>query len=75
MNDHPLRLWRKKNNVKLVDLAKLAKTTPSSISRIERGAQDPSLALIARIINATNKEVQMSLFLDAYMECTKNDTP
>jgi len=65
MNEHPLRQWRRKNNVILTDFAKLAGTTASSISRVERGVQDPSLNLMVRIMKATNKEITLHhFFLD-----------
>lgn len=65
MNEHPLRQWRRKNNVILTDFAKLAGTTASSISRVERGVQDPSLNLMVRIVKATNKEITLHhFFLD-----------
>jgi len=70
MSDHPLRQWRIKNNVTLLDLAKLAETTPASISRIERGAQDPSLAMMIRIMRATNEEINLYHF---WIEWTGND--
>ena len=59
---HPIRQWRIKNKVTLSDLAKNASTTASSISRIERGIQDPSLALMVRIVQATNKEIMLHHF-------------
>ena len=71
MNEHPLRQWRKKNNVVLVDLAKMAATTASSISRIERGVQDPSLALMVRILQATNKEITLHHF---FLDWKQNDS-
>jgi len=72
MNEHPLRQWRKKNNVVLVDFAKNAGTTASSISRVERGVQDPSLALMVRIMQATNKEITLHHF---FLDWMQNDTP
>jgi transcriptional regulator with XRE-family HTH domain len=66
MNEHPLRQWRKKNKVILADFAKLTKTTPSSISRVERGKQVPSLSLVMRICAATKNELPLLSFLIEY---------
>jgi transcriptional regulator with XRE-family HTH domain len=63
MSEHPVRQWRIKNKVILADLAKLAKTTASSLSRVERGIQIPSLSLMVRIMEATNKEITLHHFL------------
>jgi len=63
MSDHPMRQWRKRNKVILSDLAKMAKTTPSSISRVERGIQLPSLSLMVRICAATKGELSLMNFL------------
>jgi len=72
MNEHPLRQWRKKNNIILADFAERVQSTASSISRIERGVQSPSLALLVRIIDATNQDVTMFHF---FMEWMRNDSP
>lgn len=72
MNEHPLRQWRKKNNIILADFAERVQSTASSISRIERGVQSPSLALLVRIIDATNQDVDMFHF---FMEWMRNDSP
>jgi len=63
MSNHPLRQWRKKNKVTLYDLAVKVKSTASSISRIERGLQTPSLSLMVRICTATNNELSLLNFL------------
>jgi transcriptional regulator with XRE-family HTH domain len=70
-NNHPLRQWRIKNKVILFDLAKKAGTTASSISRIERGIQDPSLALMVRIVHATDKEITLHHF---FLDRAENDS-
>ena len=72
MNNHPLRQWRIKNNIVLTEFAKMAGTTASSISRVERGIQDPSLALMIRIVHATNKELTLHHF---FFDWKQNDTP
>jgi transcriptional regulator with XRE-family HTH domain len=63
MFEHPLRLWRKSNGVTLIELAEIAETTPSSISRIETGKQQPSMPLLARLLKATKKQIQAEDFL------------
>ncbi len=50
---HPLRRYREQHEVGLAVLAARAGTTPSSLSRIERGKQRPSLDLISRLVDAT----------------------
>ena len=70
MNEHPVRQWRIKNKVILADLAKMAKTTASSLSRVERGIQDPSLNLMVRIMEATNREITLHHF---FLDWKKND--
>ena len=49
----------------------MAGTTASSISRVERGIQDPSLALMVRIVQATNKEITLHHF---FLEWSENDS-
>jgi len=49
----------------------MAGTTASSISRIERGVQDPSLALMVRILQATNKEITLHHF---FLDWKQNDS-
>jgi transcriptional regulator with XRE-family HTH domain len=68
---HPLRQWRTKNKIILSDFAKMAGTTASSISRVERGIQDPSLALMIRIVQATNKEITLHHF---FLDWAENDS-
>ena len=72
MSEHPLRQWRKKYGITLSCFAKTVESTASSISRVERGVQDPSLNLMSRIAKATKNEVGLQHFL---IEWGKNDTP
>ena len=51
---HPLREWRKANKKTLVNVAKVVLVTPSHLSEIERGVNEPSLALAARLSDATD---------------------
>ncbi len=50
---HPLREWRKANDKTLASLAGDVAVTPSHLSEIERGLNDPSLALAARLSKAS----------------------
>jgi transcriptional regulator with XRE-family HTH domain len=50
---HPLRKYRRDTGISLEDLAKETNVHKSSISRIERGKQSPSIALMRRLIEAS----------------------
>jgi len=56
---HPLRRWRKERGVTLAELARLVDVTASHLSEIERGNNEASLALAARLSEATGKEVSL----------------
>lgn len=60
---HPLRAYRIKTGLSLEDLANAAKTTKSTLSRIETGGINPSLDLIARLKEATGGAVSADDFL------------
>lgn len=49
-----IREHRKKQNLTLECLAKMAELTPGGLSQIERGLVDPSLAALKRIAKALN---------------------
>jgi transcriptional regulator with XRE-family HTH domain len=51
---HPLRLWRREQGKTLTELAEAVGVTASHLSEIERGLNDPSLALAARLSRETN---------------------
>lgn len=69
MKNHPLREWRLRNGQSLDELSVMVGgITKASLSRIETGAQNPSLDLIGRIIAATNGEVSANDFLPSSME-------
>jgi transcriptional regulator with XRE-family HTH domain len=57
MTVHPLRRWRKEKDVTLAELARMVDVTPSHLSEIERGNNEASLALAARLSEATGNEV------------------
>lgn len=58
---HPLKLFRARHKLSLVDLAELVETHKSSLSRIESGKMAPSLDLAMRIERATRGEVTASV--------------
>lgn len=61
--EHPLALYRKRNNVPAGEIAKLAKTTRQTVHRIENGDQTPSLDMVARLIEATNGALKADDFI------------
>jgi transcriptional regulator with XRE-family HTH domain len=54
---HPLRVWRLAQGLTCTALAAQAGTTEASISRIERGRQQPSSRLIRRLRATTQLAV------------------
>lgn len=50
---HALRQWRKTNRKTLADVAGEVGVTPSHLSEIERGINEPSLALAAKLSRGT----------------------
>lgn len=54
---HPLRTWRKAHGVTLTTLAEKLGVRPSHLSGIENG-KNPSMALAARIREATDGEIR-----------------
>lgn len=50
---HPLRAYRYSNLITLDELAAKVRTTPASLSRIERRRQAPSLGMLDRLVKAT----------------------
>lgn len=50
---HQLRLWRKEAGLTLADIAGDVEVTPSHISEIERGLNEPSLSLAAKLSKRT----------------------
>jgi len=61
---HPLRLWRLKHKILLVDLAKESGISVSSICRIERGKQRPSFEAMRSLIKATNGAIGSEAFFE-----------
>jgi transcriptional regulator with XRE-family HTH domain len=52
--NHPLREYRKKLGLSLDEIAARAGTTKSSVSRIELYQISPPLALVGRLVHATD---------------------
>lgn len=52
---------RLEKGISQAELARRISTQPSNISRLENGAQNPSLDMILRIANALGKDVSLSL--------------
>ena len=52
---------RLEKGISQAELARRIGTQPSNISRLENGAQNPSLDMILRIANALGKDVSLSL--------------
>lgn len=50
---HALRQWRKDTQKTLAELAGVVGVTPSHLSEIERGLNEPSLALAAKLSRET----------------------
>jgi transcriptional regulator with XRE-family HTH domain len=64
MREHALRVYRKKNGIRLQQLASQVGVGASSLSKIERGIGAPSMALLGRLIKATNGAVSPFDFLE-----------
>lgn len=63
MNQHALRLYRIKHQISLEQLAVIVGTTRATLSRVETGTQQPSMALLKKIIMATGGEVSADDFI------------
>ncbi|MDR3488748.1 MAG: helix-turn-helix transcriptional regulator [Bradyrhizobium sp.] len=61
---HPLRHYRKTNNISLKEMAELVGTSEQSISRIETGKQEPSVSMIIDLSRATKNTIPPATFLD-----------
>lgn len=62
---HPLKAYRIAKNMSLEELAALARSSTASLSRIENGRQEPSLALIRRLKEVTDGAVAADDFIRA----------
>jgi transcriptional regulator with XRE-family HTH domain len=55
---HPVKQYRELHDLTLRELAVLVDTTDATISRIERGLQNPSLALLQRFVDRTGLKAE-----------------
>lgn len=55
--DHPLRRYRDRHDLRLIDLAEALGITASTLSRIEGGTAKPSFDLMRRILQVTRGRV------------------
>ena len=62
--EHALHHYRLKNSLSLQAFAERARTSKATLSRIENWKSSPSGALLRRIVEATNGEVQPNDFFD-----------
>lgn len=61
---HPLKAWRRRHNLTLDQLAASCDTSKTTISRIENGAIDPTVALMRRLIVETKFEVTADMLIE-----------
>jgi len=61
--EHPLRTYRQQKGLSLRDLARMAATSKTTISRIEGYYVDPSMALIRRLVTVTDGGIRADDFL------------
>lgn len=61
--DHALRVWRKEKGVTLAALASVVGVSPSHLSEVERGLNNPSLELAAKLSEATESAVMIGSFV------------
>ena len=59
---HPIRSYRKANGVTLETMARAVGNSTVSMSRIERGQQDPPLSVLLRIREASNFAISIDDF-------------
>lgn len=63
MQTHPLRRYRQERGIKINDLARETHVHKATISRIERGKQTPSVALVRRLISASGGTLSSEDFM------------
>jgi transcriptional regulator with XRE-family HTH domain len=61
--EHPLKLYRDRENLSLERMARDVGTSKSHLSKIENRRQFPSMPMIARIVTATNGVLSANDFL------------
>jgi len=60
---HALTIFRKEQKLSQAAVARLARTSRQTIHRIERGEQTPSLDLVRRLIDASQRRLRADDFL------------
>lgn len=65
---HPIKAYRAQRGLSLQQLAERARTTRSTVSRIEAGLLKPSFDLLDRITAATGGEVSADAIIAASRE-------
>jgi transcriptional regulator with XRE-family HTH domain len=55
---HPVKRYRELHGLTLRQLADLVNTTDATVSRIENGLQNPSLALLQRFVDRTGLKAE-----------------
>lgn len=61
--EHPMRIYRRKNGLALDAIARAAKVSRGTVSRIETGKQNPSVELMRRLIRASAGELSAQDFI------------
>lgn len=63
METHPLRVWRKTNQITLEQLSSAVGVTRATLSRIERYRHLPSFGLVVRVIDETGGKLTADDFV------------
>ena len=61
--EHPLRTYRRANGLTIDAFAAKAETSRATLSRIENWKQEPSLALIRKLIKAADNALDANDFM------------
>jgi len=67
---HPIKAYRHQYGLSLQSLAERARTTRSTLSRIEAGLIKPSFDLLDRLTAATGGEVSADAIIEASRKAT-----
>jgi transcriptional regulator with XRE-family HTH domain len=62
---HPIKAYRHQHGLSLQSLAERARTTRSTVSRVEAGLLKPSFDLLDRLTAATDGEVSADAIIEA----------
>jgi DNA-binding XRE family transcriptional regulator len=72
---HPLTKFREKTGLSMDQVAKAASTSRQTIHRIENWGQSPSLALVARLIAASDNRLRADDFMPSTDAPSVSETP